>query len=253
MTMTEAPLLAATAPEVVGELAAAALLAAPGLRVEAIGPDDAAPLVPAGARGVGVDIAGGGHVVVAVAPALARQVQVGPPPAEDLLEALGPVVLAVAQGIGAEPAGSPVECPVEAVAPGPDDVLVGARLHDEEGPIATIAVVVPAPAEPAPEQPAPHEFAPVPAAAAPLGATGLEVLHDVTLGVTAELGRARMLVRDVLGLAPGSVIELDRAAGSPVDVLVNGTLIARGEVVVIDEEFGIRITEVIGYAEGPGR
>jgi flagellar motor switch protein FliN/FliY len=59
-----------------------------------------------------------------------------------------------------------------------------------------------------------------------------------------------MLVKDVLSLAPGSVIELDRAAGSPVDVLVNGTLIARGEVVVVDEEFGIRITEVIGYVEG---
>ena len=71
--------------------------------------------------------------------------------------------------------------------------------------------------------------------------------------MTAELGRTRMLVRDVLGLAPGSVIELDRAAGSPVDVLVNGSLIARGEVVVIDEEFGIRITEVLGYSEGPGR
>jgi flagellar motor switch protein FliN/FliY len=55
-----------------------------------------------------------------------------------------------------------------------------------------------------------------------------------------------MTVRDLLSLTPGSVVELDRAAGSPVDVLVNGTLIARGEVVVIDEEFGIRISEIIG-------
>jgi flagellar motor switch protein FliN/FliY len=66
------------------------------------------------------------------------------------------------------------------------------------------------------------------------------------MGVTAELGRTRMTVRDLLGLTPGAVVELDRAAGSPVDVLVNGTLIARGEVVVIDEEYGIRISEIVG-------
>jgi flagellar motor switch protein FliN/FliY len=64
--------------------------------------------------------------------------------------------------------------------------------------------------------------------------------------VTAELGRTRMTVRDLLALTPGSVVELDRLAGSPVDVLVNGTLVARGEVVVIDEEFGVRISEIIG-------
>ncbi len=73
----------------------------------------------------------------------------------------------------------------------------------------------------------------------------LALLHDVEMGVTAELGRRRMSVRDLLSLTPGAVIELDRAAGSPVDVLVNGTLIARGEVVVIDEEFGIRISEIV--------
>ncbi len=76
--------------------------------------------------------------------------------------------------------------------------------------------------------------------------SGLDVLHDVEMGVTVELGRTRMPLRDILSVVPGSVIELDRAASAPVDVLVNGTLIARGEVVVIDEEFGIRITEVVG-------
>jgi flagellar motor switch protein FliN/FliY len=55
-----------------------------------------------------------------------------------------------------------------------------------------------------------------------------------------------MTVRELLELGPGSVIELDRAAGSPVDLLVNGTIIARGEVVVIDEEYGIRVSEIIG-------
>ncbi len=74
---------------------------------------------------------------------------------------------------------------------------------------------------------------------------GLELLHDVEMEVTAELGRTRMAVRDLLSLIPGAVIELDRAAGGPADLLVNGRLIARGEVVVIDENFGIRITEIV--------
>jgi flagellar motor switch protein FliN/FliY len=77
------------------------------------------------------------------------------------------------------------------------------------------------------------------------GPRHLALLNDVELGVTAELGRRRLTVRELLSLSPGSVVELDRAAGSPVDVLVNGTLIARGEVVVIDEEFGIRISEIV--------
>jgi len=79
--------------------------------------------------------------------------------------------------------------------------------------------------------------------AVPAGAS--YVLADVEMGVTAELGRCRMTVRELLAITPGAVIDLDRAAGAPVDVLVNGTLIARGEVVVIDEEFGIRISELI--------
>jgi flagellar motor switch protein FliN/FliY len=74
---------------------------------------------------------------------------------------------------------------------------------------------------------------------------GLDLLHDVEMEVTAELGRTRMSVRELLSLQPGTVIELDRAAGGPADLLVNGRLIARGEVVVIDENFGIRITEIV--------
>ncbi|MFC6411087.1 flagellar motor switch protein FliN [Planobispora longispora] len=71
------------------------------------------------------------------------------------------------------------------------------------------------------------------------------MLHGVEMSVTAELGRTRMTIRELLSLSPGAVVELDRAAGSPVDLLVNGRLIARGEVVVIDENFGIRITEIV--------
>jgi flagellar motor switch protein FliN/FliY len=74
---------------------------------------------------------------------------------------------------------------------------------------------------------------------------GLDMLSDVEMEISAELGRTRMSVRDLLALAPGAIVELDRAAGAPADLLVNGRLIARGEVVVIDENFGIRITEII--------
>ena len=80
-------------------------------------------------------------------------------------------------------------------------------------------------------------------------ARALSVIRSVEMHVTAELGRSTMTVRELLELSPGSVIELDRAAGSPVDLLVNGTIIARGEVVVIDEEYGIRVSEIIGSPE----
>lgn len=82
-------------------------------------------------------------------------------------------------------------------------------------------------------------------AASTIAARGIEMLHGVDMEVTVELGRTRMTVRDLLALAPGNVLELDRAAGSPADLLVNGRLIARGEVVVVDEDFGLRVTEII--------
>lgn len=79
----------------------------------------------------------------------------------------------------------------------------------------------------------------------PLPRRGIEMLHGVDMEVTVELGRTRMTVRDLLALTPGAVLELDRAAGSPADLLVNGRLIARGEVVVVDEDFGLRVTEIV--------
>ena len=75
------------------------------------------------------------------------------------------------------------------------------------------------------------------------------MLHDVVMELTAELGRTRMTVRDLLGLQPGTVVELDRLAGSPADLLVNGRLIARGEVVVVDEEYALKITELLSGAD----
>lgn len=78
-----------------------------------------------------------------------------------------------------------------------------------------------------------------------LGIRSLDVLHGVEMTVTVELGRTRLFLRDLLALRSGSIIELDRAAGSPVDVLINGTLLAHGEVVVVDDEFGVRITDIV--------
>jgi flagellar motor switch protein FliN/FliY len=71
------------------------------------------------------------------------------------------------------------------------------------------------------------------------------MLRDVAMEVTAQIGSTRMTVSELLNLADGAVIELDRSAGAPADLLVNGHLIARGEVVVIDENFGLRITEIV--------
>lgn len=73
----------------------------------------------------------------------------------------------------------------------------------------------------------------------------IDLFMDVMLKVTVELGRTRMTLQQVLDLQNGSVVELDRLAGDPVDVFVNDLLIARGEVVVVDDKFGVRITEVI--------
>lgn len=77
------------------------------------------------------------------------------------------------------------------------------------------------------------------------GPSNISLLLDVNLRVSVELGRARLPVREVLNLAPGHVVELDKLAGDPVDILANGRLIAKGEVVVVDDQFGVRITEIV--------
>jgi flagellar motor switch protein FliN/FliY len=85
---------------------------------------------------------------------------------------------------------------------------------------------------------APQPFSQVPASA-------MALLHGVEMEVTVELARTTMSVKDLLALAPGRVVEMDRPASALVDVLVNGTLVARGEVVVLDDEFGVRVTEIV--------
>jgi flagellar motor switch protein FliN/FliY len=75
--------------------------------------------------------------------------------------------------------------------------------------------------------------------------SGIELLMDIPLEISVELGRVRMLVKDVVELGTGSIVEIDKAAGEPVDVMVNGRVVAKGEVVVIEDNFGVRITEIL--------
>jgi flagellar motor switch protein FliN len=77
----------------------------------------------------------------------------------------------------------------------------------------------------------------------------LELLLDVPLDLSVELGRARMSIQDLLNLSPGSVIELDKIAGEALDILINGRLVARGEAVVVNDKFGIRITDIVSPSE----
>lgn len=78
---------------------------------------------------------------------------------------------------------------------------------------------------------------------------GLDLLMDIPLEISVELGRVKMLVKDVVDLSTGSIVEIDKAAGEPVDVMVNGRLVARGEVVVIEDNFGVRLTEILSPQE----
>jgi flagellar motor switch protein FliN/FliY len=150
------------------------------------------------------------------------------PALEAAAATLGPVV--VDPGEVMEPADA-----MRAVT-GAEGVLV--PLVEGDAVRAVVGFAVTAAVSDPPSPPAPREMRP-----------GFDLLHDVEMEVTAELGRTRMSVRELLSLTPGAVIELDRAAGGPADLLVNGRLIARGEVVVIDENFGIRITEIVGPSE----
>jgi flagellar motor switch protein FliN/FliY len=94
---------------------------------------------------------------------------------------------------------------------------------------------------------------PEPVAAAPREkkekVNSMEILLDIPLEISAELGRTRMIISDLLQLGQGSVIELNKLAGEPLEILVNQKLIARGEVVVVNEKFGIRLTDIISPLE----
>ena len=264
MSTTEtSPVLSAMAPALgaAAEAAAAALPDLGGWTIEHIEPGQSGSAAqPPAAQAVQLEVDGLGRIVLAVAGPLARAVQVGPPPAEDLLEGLQPALLRALASIG-ESLGGELQ-PGEWREVGADVAMLAStgesvaavRLLDGDNHVATLALVH------LDEQDASedtngdeHEFPVLHHNPTAIAGHPLELLSDVEMGVTVELGRTRMLLRDILQLAPGSVIEVDRAAGGPVDLLVNMTLIARGEVVVIDEEFGIRVTEVVGYVAPDAR
>jgi flagellar motor switch protein FliN/FliY len=85
--------------------------------------------------------------------------------------------------------------------------------------------------------------------AAPTASRRLQRIAGVEMDLTVEIGRTRMAVRDVLGLEPGRIVELDRSAGAPADVLLNGRVIAHGEIVVVDQDYAVRITRILESAE----
>jgi flagellar motor switch protein FliN/FliY len=89
----------------------------------------------------------------------------------------------------------------------------------------------------------------MPPRAGPQEAGNIGLIMDVSMEMTVELGRTRKLIKEILGMGEGTIIELDKLAGEPVDILVNHKLIAKGEVVVIDENFGVRVTEIVSPME----
>ncbi len=141
--------------------------------------------------------------------------------------------------------------PEEAAAPAPSPAA-GVSAQSGGGMRAPMG----APAPRASQQPTPivdvhpAAFQPLGGAAAGGAVSPIDMIADIPVRVTVELGKTRKSVSEVLALTSGSVIELDKMAGEPVDILVNGKPIARGEVVVIDENFGVRITDIIGAAAG---
>lgn len=244
--------------------------------------DDASELVPdesAGAIGLGLSFADGTAVAVMLTSPLAEEL-CGGSTVDHLRSALQVLVDEVTAGLGVPITGdvglsSGAEL-VHFLADRP--VILGAGIFDGDAVVATLGAAGPvAPATPAPAPtPTPTDTpAAPPAAAAPTAPTpaptpapaphrptsgsvtgptvsddvlarGLALLADVSLEVTAELGRSHLRVSELLALEPGSVIGLERAAGSPVDLLVNGSLFARAEVIVDDGRYAVRITELVG-------
>ena len=183
-----------------------------------------------------------GEVVVVVGQDLADALKQSPLGELDLTAAIRPALEAAARAFGPvvlDP-GQLMESGVALSAIAAKNQAVAVPLLDGGEIRAVVALAL----TPWPSDAAPGGMARRSEGAAPLRG-GLDMLHDVEMEVSAELGRTRMSVRELLSLIPGAIVELDRAAGSPADLLVNGRLIARGEVVVIDENFGIRITEIV--------
>jgi flagellar motor switch protein FliN len=204
-------------------------------------PVDVADVVanlPAGALAVVADVVGAtsGTVLVVAENALGDALAASPMGPLPLVDALRPALDALAASFGTSAVADVRELPaalaLNELAARPHHAVV--PLTGEGGAQAWVGMSRNRPVS-----------VPAPRAGDTASGRGLEMLHDVVMELTAELGRTRMTVRDLLALQPGSVVELDRLAGSPADLLVNGRLIARGEVVVVDEDYALKITELL--------
>jgi flagellar motor switch protein FliN len=207
-----------------------------GRPVQAGAPAGPGVPLPEGAAAVVTGFRGtrGGTAVVVVGADL--QAAVAAAEGIDLAAAVGPAIDAVAQAAGPAVADTAQVVPgAQALTSLPAGAAVVPLLDDSGAVLAVVALALD-------ERAGATGAVPAPRAA---GGGALNLLRDVEMAVTVELGRTRMTVKDLLSLTPGTVVELDRAAGAPADLLVNGRLIARGEVVVVDEDYGIRIVEIV--------
>ena len=246
----------ATTVTAIGEAVAAAMPnpLEPGFATTTAGdPSFASAQLDPTARAVRMQLVGPTDVTVTIAVAT-RVVDVALLTAESLGAALEPALAAAAGSLDPTLFGGLSLAGIDEVSVDAPDGAWAVPLEDAAGVAAVVLLTTSGSEQPqaaAPAAPvATHEFE---ALATPTFGNAvtrsLDMLHDVEMAVTVELGRTKMTVREILALSAGTVVELDRAAGAPVDVVVNGTLIARGEVVVIDEEFGIRVTEIVSGPE----
>jgi flagellar motor switch protein FliN/FliY len=181
------------------------------------------------------------------------------PPGEGLAAACGPALLAAAAALGPTAGLTPEESTGAEVAarPGGGVARIDVAGHAVAFLVLAVAGLPGLPGPRSPEDRAPGEKPPGDRhdgleGDEPEGRRGIELLRSVPMEITAEIGRTRMTIQELLSLTPGAVVELDRPVGSPADVLVNGRLFARGEVVVVDEDFAIRITEIVDTDETAG-
>ena len=244
---TTAPIDADLEPLRIAVDAAAAVLAADGRLAGPAAPQgDAESLLPGGVPvGVWSELSDGSAALVLAS----AEVLVGPGAPADpevVAEALTPILETIA-GEAALTLGPVLftdASPIPAVFdPAAGGVLLGAGVFEGDGVVASVAVISAPPVAPVA---APSMGVPTIPSLPNLG-----LLVDVELGVTVELGRSTVSMGSLLDLRPGSVLELDRAAGSAVDILVNGTLLGRGEVIVVENSYAVRITEIV--ADGADR
>jgi flagellar motor switch protein FliN/FliY len=195
---------------------------------------DTVPLPPSAASAISAGLSGevSGDVVLIVSSDVVDALANSPVGRMDVAAALRPALEAAAATLGrVRVAAERVEDPVAALDGLRDKgMFVAVPLLADGEHQATFALQV---------------NLPRPAAAGGGQRGSLDLLRHVAMEVTVEIGRTRMTVQELLSLHPGEVVELDRAASAPADLLVNGTLIARGEIVVVDEDFGLRISEIV--------